>query len=173
VNRKRLLQLLCVIIPILVLDYASKAWVDSSISPIYFGAEVFPFGGIPVFRNFLGIDFCINYVFNHGAAWGLFSSMKNLLLITRISVILGLIAYMGFSPKSVKYHFPLSLITAGAAGNVADYFIYGHVVDMFHFIFWGHSFAVFNIADSAILCGIVSIMLQSFLSRRSYVQTKS
>ena len=169
---KRFLHLLLLIVPIFILDYASKAWVSFSVSPVYFGQETFPFGGISVFRDFLGIDFCINHVFNHGAAWGLFSSMQHLLLIVRMGVIVGLISYMIFSPKSKQYHFPLSLIVAGAIGNVVDYFVYGHVVDMFHFIFWGHSFAVFNIADSAIFCGIVWMVLRSFVPRM-YVPSKS
>ena len=168
---RRAFQLLCLIIPIFTLDYLSKAWVNFSVSPIYLGAAVFPFGGIPIFRDFLGIDFCINHVFNHGAAWGLFSSMKELLLAVRIGVILGLICYVIFSSKSERYHFPLSLIVAGAIGNVVDYFIYGHVVDMFHFIFWGYSFAVFNIADSAIFCGIVWMILLSLPSRKTHAQT--
>lgn len=161
-TRTRILQLLCIIIPVFIADYASKAWVNFFVSPIYSGQTVFPFGGIPVFYDFLGIDFCINYVRNHGAAWGLFSSMKEWLLVARIGVILGLIAYMIFFPTSRKYHFPLGLIVAGAIGNVTDYFIYGHVVDMFHFIFWGYPFAVFNIADSAIFCGIVWMIFHSF-----------
>ncbi|MFS8563624.1 MAG: signal peptidase II [Rhabdochlamydiaceae bacterium] len=171
-NWRRLFQLLALIVPIFALDYVSKAWVNFSISPVYFGRDVFPFGGIPIFHNFLGIDFCINHVFNHGAAWGLFSSMQNILLVVRIGVIVGLISYMIFSPKSTKYHFPLSLIVGGAIGNVVDYFVYGHVVDMFHFIFWGHSFAVFNVADSAIFCGIAWMILRSFVSK-AYVPSKS
>ena len=169
----RLLKLLSVIIAVFIVDYASKAWVNLSISPTYLGDEVFPFGGIAVFHNFLGIDFCLNHVSNHGAAWGLFSSMQKLLLATRIGVILGVIGYMIFSPQSYRYHFPLSLIVAGATGNVIDYFKYGHVVDMFHFIFWGKSFAVFNIADSSIFCGIVWMILRSFLSARNYVQPQT
>lgn len=170
-NLKRALQLLSIIIPIFILDYVCKAWVHASISPIYFGADEYPFGGVEVFHNFLGIDFCINYVFNHGAAWGLFKSLKLPLLITRISVILAVISYMIFSKKSYEHHAPLSLIVAGAIGNVVDYFIYGHVVDMFHFIFWGYSFAVFNVADSAIFCGITWMIIRSFQKR--YVPCKN
>jgi signal peptidase II len=58
------------------------------------------------------------------------------------------------------------LIATGAIGNILDYFIYGHVVDVFYFVFWGYSFPVFNVADSIIFCGIVVLFLQSFLERR-------
>jgi signal peptidase II len=58
------------------------------------------------------------------------------------------------------------LIIAGGIGNILDYFIYGHVVDMFHFILWGYSFPVFNVADASIFMGIVSLLWMSWKNAR-------
>jgi signal peptidase II len=138
---------------VLLLDLASKAWV-------HFTLPLYPYGGISIFKKVLGIDFSIVHQTNKGAAWGLFASMQDYLLLFRIGAIVLLFAYLLVN-KTAMRRFPLLLILSGAIGNVVDYFLYGHVVDMFHFTFWGYSYPVFNIADSAIFCGVALLLLQS------------
>jgi len=157
------------VLAVFLIDCESKALVDFFIQPSHLAPHMFPYGGIAVFHDFFGIDFCINNVANYGAAWGMFGSLQIALLIVRIAVVSCLIGYMVFSPKAAPYYSPLALVVAGAIGNIADYFIYGHVVDMFHFIFWGYTYPVFNVADSAIFCGIAWIVVKSFLDKRHAV----
>ncbi|MEK7340156.1 MAG: signal peptidase II, partial [Verrucomicrobiota bacterium] len=59
----------------------------------------------------------------------------------------------------------LVMVLAGAVGNVFDCIIYGHVIDMFCFIFWGYIYPVFNIADAAIFCGILMMLLETTRSK--------
>ena len=160
--RKVLLCLAIAAILFLGLDIAFKRYVFSHISP---------FQGIPIFHNFLGIDFSLEYVKNTGAAWGFLSSLQAYLLWGRCAIILALLGFLFFSSLSLARKAFLSWIVAGAFGNVLDFFIYGHVVDMFHFCFWGYSFAVFNIADSMIFCGVVALFIQQYLENR--LQKKS
>ena len=126
----------------------------------YVSLHVSPFQGICVFQNFLGVDFSLEYVKNKGAAWGVFSSLQTYLLWGRCAMIIGLLGFIGFSRVPLGRKACLSLIVAGAIGNVVDFFMYGHVVDMFHFCFWGHSFAVFNVADAMIFCGVAFLFFQ-------------
>jgi len=65
----------------------------------------------------------------------------------------------------------LSLILAGALGNVIDRIRLGHVVD-FVLVYWdNHLFPAFNVADSAITVGAAMLLLDAFLeSRRSKTQ---
>lgn len=158
---KRAFQLLSLSLSIFCLDYVVKALTSFYIQPITYAYPVYPFGGIAIFHNFLGIDFCLNHVANKGAAWGILSSMQEGLLGLRILVVGALIGYVVFSAKSRPHAFPLTLVITGALGNIVDYFVYGHVIDMFHFIFWGYSYPVFNIADISIFCGIAWMMVQS------------
>ena len=136
---------------LLGLDIGLKRYVFSHISP---------FQGISVFHNLGGIDFSLEHVRNTGAAWGVFSSLQEYLLWGRCAIIIALLCCICFSSFSLGRKACFSLIVAGAIGNVLDFFIYGHVVDMFHFCFWGHSFAVFNVADSMIFCGVVFLFFQ-------------
>lgn len=66
----------------------------------------------------------------------------------------------------------LSLILAGALGNVIDRVRLGHVID-FILAYWDeHAFPVFNVADSAITIGAALLLLDAFLeSRRPKVQS--
>lgn len=161
-KKEKIFRVVAVFLFVFFVDYFSKVAAHLLIPPIQGGVQTFPFGGIPVFKNFLGIDFCLNLVTNQGAAWGFLSSFSVSLLFLRIFAIGALFFYMLFSKKTVGLHFPLILIIAGALGNVVDCFIYGHVIDMFHFILWGYDFPVFNIADTVIFLGVMWMILLSF-----------
>lgn len=121
----------------------------------------YPYGGIPVFKDFLGIEFSLNHTINHGAAWGMFAEVQEFLLILRILMIAGLFGYILFYNQNRGWFFPLLLVTTGALGNVIDTFIYGHVVDMFHFVLWGYDFPVFNVADCCITIGVSWLFVSS------------
>lgn len=123
--------------------------------------NAYPYGGIPVFSDILGIQFSLNYVANKGAIGGLFADFQDYLLALRIVLILALVTYLYFYRLDKNLNIPLALIIGGAIGNIIDYFIYGHVVDMFHFVLWGFDYPVFNVADAAICIGIGWIFLKS------------
>ncbi len=150
---------------IFMADAFLKAYIHFQIPPINACPPVYPYGGVAVFRGWHGIDFSIVHVINKGAAWGVFASFQDYLLYVRIAIIGGLFTYLFFVKASSYRKFCLMLIATGALGNVIDYFIYGHVVDMFYFIFWGHSYPVFNIADSAIFMGIVLLLGEAMLGK--------
>lgn len=60
----------------------------------------------------------------------------------------------------------LSLVLAGAVGNVIDRIRYGHVVDFIH-AHWGNAyFPAFNVADSAITVGAALLLLDAVLEGR-------
>lgn len=144
---------------ILLVDQLSKALVSHYLPVLDSFLYWYPYGGIGVFKNFGGIEFSINHMTNTGAAWGVFSHYQLPLIILRIGLILGLSIYLFYFNKHSLWQIPLMLILAGAIGNVMDFFIYGHVVDMFHFVFWGMDFPVFNVADSAISLGIGALFI--------------
>lgn len=125
----------------------------------------FPYGGIEIFENLYGIDFSLVHVMNKGAAWGILSSYHQYLFYGRV-IIVGVMLFYLFLFSVRAHQIPLLVIITGAFGNILDHILYGHVVDMFYFRFWGKSFPVFNIADSAIFCGIAILMLQSFFKKK-------
>ena len=156
---------------VLAADIASKYWVHFNL-PLMFSYPHYPYGGIGVFKNWGGIEFSISHLTNRGAAWGTLSGYQGTLVGVRIVLIAGLILYAALWNKRPSWRIPLALIIAGAIGNVVDYFVYGHVVDMFHFILWGYDFPVFNVADSAVTVGVFwLILLTSFQHQEDKVST--
>jgi signal peptidase II len=132
----------------------------------------YPYGGIGIFKNFLGIEFSLSHQINHGAAWGVLADYQVPLLYLRMALIAFLLIYVLFFNKHPERNIPFALIIAGAAGNVVDYFLYGHVVDMFHFVLWGYDFPIFNLADSAIFIGVTYLLFLSLLESCSSPKKK-
>ncbi|WP_407564344.1 signal peptidase II [Streptomyces sp. 184] len=100
---------------------------------------------------------------NAGAAFGIGESMT--VIFTLIAVIvIGVIARLARKLHSLPWAIALGLLLGGPLGNLTDRlfrspgFFEGHVVD---FIAPEH-FAVFNLADSAIVCGGILIVILSF-----------
>lgn len=142
-------------IAFLILDVSSKWAALRWIPHLEWGS--YPFGGIPVFSSFFGVSFSLNTIFNTGAAWGLFAGHPGLLFSLRIGIIIGLGVYIYFRQSSFLKKLSFWLIGAGAIGNAVDYLLYGHVVDFFHFVFFGYSFPIFNLADSYITLGVMGL----------------
>jgi signal peptidase II len=90
----------------------------------------------------------LNYLENTGAAFGMLQNQKVFFIFVAI-VILFVIAYVLFkTPDDKKYsilHILLSLIAAGAIGNMIDRIRYDYVVDFIYFVFI--NFPIFNVAD--------------------------
>ena len=65
----------------------------------------------------------------------------------------------------------IGAIAGGAIGNVIDRLRFGAVVDFIHahILIGGTdwSWYVFNVADSAIVCGVAVLVLESLFPRRS------
>ena len=141
-----------VFLTILALDALSKWATHTYLHP--FGAA------FPLFQLF-GIDLSLHHVINRGMAWGVGSHLQQLILIARIAVIAGLAIYLFFSSAAKARRYPLLLIMAGGLGNILDYFLYGHVIDMFHFTLWGYSCPIFNLADLTICLGIALLLWKS------------
>jgi signal peptidase II len=155
-------SLLWIGILVLLLDQLTKGLVYTYLPVIDSTLYWYPYGGIGVFHNFAGIEFSINHMTNTGAAWGVLGNYQLPLIILRIGLILGLCIYLFYYNQNSSWRLPLILIIAGALGNVIDFFMYGHVVDMLHFVLWGYDFPVFNLADSAISIGIFSLFFLSY-----------
>lgn len=158
--------LIRICLALLLVDIGVKWYTHHYIPSLEGGSFFYPYGGVAVFQDFLGVDFSLNYAKNTGAAWGAFGNFQKPLLIVRMIIMACLVVYLARKKISLSRRWALSLILTGALGNILDYFLYGHVVDMFYFVLWKYSFPVFNVADSLIFCGICLIFLQNTLEKR-------
>lgn len=149
---------------VLMIDMLSKYLVHNYI-PRIDGLYSYPYRGIGIFRDFLGIEFSITHSINKGAAWGLFSDYTIYLLAFRIILLYCFFYYLLHLKNSSSLKLPLTLVIVGGIGNVLDFFIYGHVIDMFFFVFWGYRYPIFNVADASVFIGVCWIIVTLFFYR--------
>ncbi|QPK78491.1 signal peptidase II [Corynebacterium lizhenjunii] len=138
-----------------VIDQATKALMLSILEP-----------GVPL--PVLGDWFRFYLLFNPGAAFSM-GGESSTWLFTTIQLLFVLGAAVAVPHLRDRGQVVgLALIAGGALGNLIDRlfrepgFWFGHVVD---FISVG-SFAVFNVADAAITCGVVVFIVFMFLEER-------
>lgn len=125
----------------------------------------FPFGGIPLLDT-TPLKVAIVHTTNTGTAWGLLSSFQTLLLVFRLLITAGLLSYLLFFKPAKHLQMPLTLIAAGALGNIVSMIVWGHVVDLISLIFYRYSYPIFNVADSAIFCSVAYLLLTSMKKRK-------
>lgn len=58
----------------------------------------------------------------------------------------------------------LSLVIGGAVGNLIDRIVNGYVVDFIDVFYQGHHWPAFNLADSAITCGVILLLVDGLFS---------
>lgn len=94
----------------------------------------------------------LTYVTNTGAAFSIFSEHTWALALVSLvmSVVLALALWKGLFRHPLG-RLSLTLLLAGAVGNLIDRAFRGFVVDMFNVLFM--RFAVFNVADICVVVG--------------------
>ncbi|HJV17278.1 MAG TPA: signal peptidase II [Bacillales bacterium] len=104
---------------------------------------------------------------NRGAAWGILQGQMWFFYVITLIVIVGIIIYIQRAAKD-KWLMGLSLglMLGGAIGNFIDRVIRKEVVDFIHTFIFGYNFPVFNIADSALVIGVILLMIQMFRDER-------
>jgi signal peptidase II len=140
---------------VLGLDQISKAYIDATMTLHQ---------SYPVIEGF----FSITYVRNPGAAFGFLADASPLfryifflaITLTAIAMILHYIRKTAQDERGSV--FSLSLILAGAVGNLIDRIRFGEVIDFLDVYAGTHHWPAFNVADSAISVGAVLLFLELF-----------
>jgi signal peptidase II len=151
----RLLGLACAAAA-LVIDQAHKLWMLNS-----YGIEARQ----PVR---LAPFFDLVMAWNPGVSYSLFSARTDqgrwMLLGLTLAATLILGIWM-WRTRLTLTAAGLGLIVGGALGNAYDRFAYGAVADFFHFHIGSFSWYVFNLADCAIVAGVLLLLYESFFTR--------
>ena len=115
----------------------------------------------------------LNYlmVWNPGISYGLFPQHsvygKMFLIAFSVIVSIGLLIWL-FKVENRLSALSIGLIIGGALGNAVDRYLYGAVADFFELHAFGASWYVFNIADVAIVAGVIGLLYESlFYSRKN------
>lgn len=141
----------------LALDQASKLY-------LLFG-YVLPIRDPLVLTPFLELV----VVWNRGISYGLFQQNseigRGLLIAISAAAAVGLVVWMGRASTRLLGA-ALGLILGGAVGNAIDRLAHGAVFDFIHVHAGTFSWYVFNVADAAIVAGVIGLLYDSFLGER-------
>ena len=110
---------------------------------------------IPVIKGI----FYITLIHNRGAAFGILKNQVPLFIFTSIFAIILIYFELKNNRHKKSYSVYLSLILAGALGNLIDRLFLGYVIDFLDFRIW----PVFNVADSAITIGAILLAFSILL----------
>ena len=154
-SRYRILAIISVVI--LALDQATKLYVDANFRL---------HESMPVIRGF----FNLTYVRNKGAAFGILAdnAVRIPFFITvSIVAMLGILWYLNRIRNDQKLTvFSLSLVFAGAFGNLIDRVRLGEVIDFLDVFWQRYHWPAFNVADSAITVGVTLLLIDMWREDR-------
>ena len=133
-----------------VLDQAVKFLVRAAI-PLHTSQTLIP-----------GL-FDLTYIRNTGAAFSIFSTHTWMLtVLSGVATAVLLVLLLRRALPTRLGMLSLSLLLAGAAGNLIDRLAFGYVTDMFETTFM--NFPVFNVADIGVVIGGVLLVLTVLLA---------
>ncbi len=149
---------------ILILDQATKLLIDRTMD-IH--------SSITVVQNF----FNITYIRNKGAAFGFLADstyrLPFFIMISVIAVVVIIGIFRKLRPEQKLTAFSLSLIFAGALGNLMDRIRLGEVIDFIYVHWYEHYWPAFNVADSAICVGVFLLAIDMLRDERRQKSGKS
>jgi signal peptidase II len=135
---------------VVIADQLTKAWLTSMLAP---GERL----------EIVGDLLRIVHGQNTGALFGMFRDQALLFAIVSIGVVGLIVWYHGNAGRNTLLSIALGLLLGGAIGNMIDRFRFGYVIDWVDAGIGDLRFYTFNVADSAITCAILLLLLLAFL----------
>ena len=144
---------LWVAVVVLILDQCTKLLADAMLA-MHQSVELLPF-------------LALRKAYNSGAAFSFLSDASGwqrwFFIILALVVIVILLAWLRrLPPGDTRVRLALVLILGGAAGNMIDRVVYGHVIDFIDLFYGSWHYPTFNVADSAIFIGACLLLLDVF-----------
>ena len=106
--------------------------------------------------------------YNDGAAFSSFRGAQVVLSLLAVVVLvaLGVVAARTRPEQRLK-RIALAVIAGGAVGNLIDRVRDGAVTDFVRWKLAGHAWPIFNVADVALVFGVMLLMIDGILERRA------
>lgn len=110
----------------------------------------------------------VEKIFNRGIVWGIMNNGDNLsFIIMSVLVIVVYMIMLFFLTSHTRFQqdsYGVALILSGGFANIIDRLLYGGVVDFITISYAGFSWPTFNIADMAIVCGVLTLIVNYYRS---------
>ncbi len=110
---------------------------------------------IPIIKNFFALELIENY----GAAWSVFNYKVELLIVASIIALFIVYRYMYSFKKNKRNNLAFGILLGGIFGNLIDRIFLGYVRDFLSFQFFSYHYPIFNVADIAIVVGVLLLTI--------------
>jgi signal peptidase II len=149
---------------VIAVDQVTKFIVSASL-PLYGTWSPFP-GPNPFFQ--------IVYVYNTGAAFGLFKDLGTVFVLIAL-VVIGAIVYYSrrLAQGQWLFRIALGLQLGGALGNLTDRVRLGHVIDFIDVGIGATRWYTSNLADVSIVAGVILLGFAMFREERQPKKSKT
>ncbi len=121
--------------------------------------------------------FDLTLLYNPGAAFSFLAHEQGwqrwLFSAIALAAIVLILRLIRRHPDQKLFCCSLAFILGGAVGNVLDRFAHGHVIDFLLFYWQDWYFPAFNVADVAITCGAILLILDELIRWRKNRRTSS
>ena len=103
--------------------------------------------------------FYLTVAHNTGRPWSIFSEHSYLFIIASILAIILLIKFMFGFKNNLRNNIAFASLFGGIFSNLADRVFLGYVRDFLDFKIFGYNYPIFNIADVAIVVGVILLVV--------------
>ena len=134
---------------ILLFDQISKSLIE-----IYFKLNE----SFVIVKDF----FNITVAHNTGGAWSILNNHSYLFIIFSVIALIVLIRFMFQFKNNLRNNIAFACTVAGIMSNLADRLFLGYVRDFLDFKVLGYDYPIFNIADIAIVVGVLLLIVAIF-----------
>ena len=110
---------------------------------------------LTIIKDFFYLTLC----HNEGAAWGIFSNTKIIILIGTIIALITIYHFIYCFKQNKRNTLAFGLLLGGLSGNLIDRLLFGYVRDFLDFYIFGYDYPVFNIADICIVFGVILLII--------------
>ncbi|MDI3286333.1 signal peptidase II [Polyangium sp. 15x6] len=167
----------------LALDLGSKWWAVQNLDK--------PFARVDLIKGYLSLALA----HNRGGAWGLLQNESEnvrrpfFVLVSIVAIAFIVSLYRKLAPNQTALRWGLPLVLGGALGNLVDRIRYGHVIDFIDMYIGNgtgldklvekisgpmreYHWPTYNIADIAIVAGVILMGVDMFTSRKKSAPPK-
>ncbi len=131
---------------ILLFDQISKSLIE-----IYFKLNE----SFVIVKDF----FNITVAHNTGGAWSILNNHSYLFIVFSVIALIVLIRFMFQFKNNLRNNIAFACTVAGIMSNLADRLFLGYVRDFLDFKVLGYDYPIFNIADIAIVVGVLLLIV--------------
>lgn len=147
-----------------ILDQIAKTWALSNLM-LYESIQPLPA---------LAPFFQLTRSSNSGAAFGILPMAGDVFLVLALFIVGALLWHLRSLPAESRLApFAIGLVIGGAVGNILDRLQHGHVIDFIHYQIPNLISNVSNLADHAIVFGVMLIFAESLWRDRSSREAQS